>query len=157
MVNTLFKKFLGKNEKCVFHFYLTEGTSIWPLTAFPILKTYGWYFVLFLCTCGLGSLESERLWRSSSSSSCTVLGKLWNSSFLHSTIISGTSLVVQWLRLRAPNVGGPGLIPGQGTRSHILQLRVCMLQLKIPHAATEDPIWRNEGPTHSNKDPTCCN
>ena len=36
----------------------------------------------------------------------------------------GTSLVVQWLRLCAPNAGGPGLIPGQGTRSHMLQLRV---------------------------------
>ena len=24
---------------------------------------------------------------------------------------SGTSLVVQWLRLHAPNAGGPGLIP----------------------------------------------
>ena len=32
----------------------------------------------------------------------------------------GTSLVVQWLRLRASNAGGKGLIPGQGT--------------KIPHA-----------------------
>ena len=31
-------------------------------------------------------------------------------------------LVVQWLRLHAPNVGGPVLIPGQGT--HVLQLRV---------------------------------
>ncbi|TEA37689.1 hypothetical protein DBR06_SOUSAS9210004, partial [Sousa chinensis] len=29
------------------------------------------------------------------------------------------SLVVQWLRLRAPNAGGPGSIPGQGTRSHM--------------------------------------
>ena len=27
--------------------------------------------------------------------------------------------VVQWLRLCAPNAGGPGSIPGQGTRSHI--------------------------------------
>ena len=34
---------------------------------------------------------------------------------------------------------GPGSIPGQGTRSHMLQLRVCMPQLKIPHAATKDP------------------
>ena len=30
--------------------------------------------------------------------------------------ISGTSLVVQWLRLHAPNAGGVGLIPGQGTK-----------------------------------------
>ena len=46
-------------------------------------------------------------------------------------------LVVQWLRLRAPNAGGPGLIPGQGIRSRIMQLRACMTQLKIPRAATK--------------------
>ena len=46
----------------------------------------------------------------------------------------GTSLVVQWLRLRAPNAGGLGLISGQGSRSYMPQLRVCMLQLR-PGAA----------------------
>ena len=35
----------------------------------------------------------------------------------------GTSLVVQWLRLCAANGEGTGSIPGQGTRSHMLQLR----------------------------------
>ena len=35
---------------------------------------------------------------------------------------------VLWLRLHAPNAGGPGLIPDRGTRSH-------MPQLKILHAA----------------------
>ena len=35
-------------------------------------------------------------------------------------IITGISRVVQWLRLCAPNGGGPGLIPGQKTRSHML-------------------------------------
>ena len=35
----------------------------------------------------------------------------------------GTSLVAQWLRLCAPKVGAPGSIPGQGTRSHMLQVR----------------------------------
>ena len=45
-----------------------------------------------------------------------------------------TSLVVLWLRLQVPNARGPGSIPSQGTRFHILQLRVCMLQL-IPSAA----------------------
>ena len=39
----------------------------------------------------------------------------------------------------APNVGGPGSIPGQGTRPHMPQLRVCMPQLKIPSATTK--IW----------------
>ena len=43
----------------------------------------------------------------------------------------GTSLVVQWLRLRAPNSGGLGSIPGQGTRSH-------MPQLKDPTCPNED-------------------
>ena len=35
----------------------------------------------------------------------------------------GTSLVVQWLRLWAPNARGPGLIPGQGTIFHMPKLR----------------------------------
>ena len=38
--------------------------------------------------------------------------------------------MVQWLRLCIPNAGDPGSIPGQGTRSHMLQLRVPMLQLR---------------------------
>ena len=32
-----------------------------------------------------------------------------------------TSLVVQWQRLHAPRTGDPGSIPGQGTRSPVLQ------------------------------------
>ena len=56
-----------------------------------------------------------------------------------------TSLVVQWARLHAPNAGGLGLIPGQGTRSHMPQLRVHMLQLKILYASTkmEDTACHN--------------
>ena len=38
--------------------------------------------------------------------------------------MQGTSLVVQWLRVFAPNAGHPGSIPGQGTRSYMLQLEV---------------------------------
>ena len=37
----------------------------------------------------------------------------------------GASLVVQWLRFHAAG-RGPGSIPGQGTRSHMPQIRVCM-------------------------------
>ena len=48
----------------------------------------------------------------------------------------GASLAVQWLRLCSPSAGGRGSIPAQGTRPHILQLRVHMLQLKILHATT---------------------
>ena len=42
----------------------------------------------------------------------------------------GTSLVAQWLRCHALNAGGPGLIPGQGTRSHM-------------HATTKELASRN--------------
>ena len=47
--------------------------------------------------------------------------------------------VAQWLRLHPPNAGGPSSIPGQGTRSHVPQPRICMLQLliKIPLATTK--------------------
>ena len=49
----------------------------------------------------------------------------------------GTSLVVQWLRLCAPNAGARGLIPGQGTRSHI------HAATKSSHATTKEPMCRN--------------
>ena len=46
---------------------------------------------------------------------------------------SGTSLVVQWVRLCAPNAGAPGSIPGQGTR-------FCMhATTKSSRAATKSP------------------
>ena len=64
----------------------------------------------------------------------------------------GTSLVVQWVRLHAPNAGGPGLIPGRGTRFRIrlhaatesshAATKVRTPQLKILHAATK--TWRNQ-------------
>ena len=40
----------------------------------------------------------------------------------------GTFLVVQWLRLCTPYAGDPGSIPGWGTGSHMVELRVCMPQ-----------------------------
>ena len=36
----------------------------------------------------------------------------------------GTFLVLEWLRLIAPNAGGPGSIPGQRTRSHTTHLKI---------------------------------
>ena len=57
--------------------------------------------------------------------------------------------MVQWLRLQAPNAGGMGLIPGQGTTSHMLtgmpQLRIL---IKNSH---EDPTCRNEDPAQANQ------
>ena len=52
----------------------------------------------------------------------------------------GTSLVVQWMRLHAPNAGGLSLIPGGGTRSHT-------------HATTKSPYATSKGPSCRNKDP----
>ena len=43
-------------------------------------------------------------------------------------------------KLHSPNAGGLGLIPGQGTRSHMLQLRVHMPQLKTPHATRKTQV-----------------
>ena len=43
---------------------------------------------------------------------------------------AGASLVVQWLRLDGANTGGPGSIPGQETRSPMLQQRAHILQLQ---------------------------
>ena len=47
--------------------------------------------------------------------------------------LRGTSPGVQCHR--TASVGGLGSIPGWGTRPHMLQLRVCMPQLEILHAA----------------------
>ena len=49
--------------------------------------------------------------------------------------LGGTFLVVQWVRLHAPNAGGLGSIPGLGTRSHM------HATTKIPHAPTK--TWRS--------------
>ncbi|TEA22658.1 hypothetical protein DBR06_SOUSAS14710058, partial [Sousa chinensis] len=54
------------------------------------------------------------------------------------------SLVVQWLRLHVPNAGGQGLIPGQGTRSHM-------------HATTKSPHATTKRLHAATKDPACCN
>ena len=45
-------------------------------------------------------------------------------------VVRETSLVAQWLRPCAPNAGEPGSIPGQGTRSHMLQLKILYVAAK---------------------------
>ena len=56
--------------------------------------------------------------------------------------IQRTFLVVQWLRLYAPNAGGLGSIPGQGIKFHT-QLKVCMPQLKEKEKRSQA---QSEGP-----------
>ena len=48
----------------------------------------------------------------------------------------GIALVVQWLRLHAPNAGGMGSIPCQGIGSH-------MPQLKDPEYCNKDLVCPN--------------
>ena len=45
-----------------------------------------------------------------------------------------TSLVVQWIRLRTPNAGGLGSIPGHGTGSHMSQLTILYASTKTQHS-----------------------
>ena len=51
----------------------------------------------------------------------------------------GNSLVVQRLGARAPNAGGPGSTPGQGTRFHTPQLRLLHATVE-----TEDLVGCNQ-------------
>ena len=64
-----------------------------------------------------------------------MVGK-WFPRFGFQKIVSGTSLVGQWLRLHAPNAGDLGYIPGQGTRSHTLQLKILHAKTETQHSQT---------------------
>ena len=67
-----------------------------------------------------------------------VKGSSWVWGGVLKIISLGTSLVAQWLRLHAPSARGQSLIPAQGTRSCMPQLRVHMPQLKkIMHSGTK--------------------
>ena len=55
----------------------------------------------------------------------------------------GTSLMFQWLRLHTPKAGGQGLITGQGTGSHMPQLK--------SSRHVKDPACHNIDPVQSNK------
>ena len=48
---------------------------------------------------------------------------------------------------------GPGLIPGQGTRSHLPQLRVPMPQLRVPMLQLKDLTCGIKDPKSGNEDP----
>ena len=71
--------------------------------------------------------------------------------------MTGTSLVVQWVRLHTPNAGGPALIPGWGTRSHMhattksphatiknIYIYILHATTKIPGAATKTQCSLNK-------------
>ena len=42
--------------------------------------------------------------------------------------------MVQWLRLHTFTAGGSGSIPGQGTRSHMPQLKMLSATIKTQHS-----------------------
>ena len=57
----------------------------------------------------------------------TSASRIWH----HKIQLNGDSLVVQWLRLHlCSQCRGPDSIPGQGTRSHMLKLKILHAQLR---------------------------
>ena len=49
--------------------------------------------------------------------------------------------MVQWLRFHSPNEGGPGSIPGQGTISHVLQLRASLVAQMVKNPTAMWNAW----------------
>ena len=60
------------------------------------------------------------------------------------TELNWTELVVQWLRNHAPNAGSPGLLPGQGTRSHVPRLS-SRATTKTQHSEINIYIFKKSG------------
>ena len=58
--------------------------------------------------------------------------------------------MVQWLRLHAPNVGGVGLIPGQGTRGFPGGLVVRNLPANVEDGGSIPRLGRSPGEGNSN-------
>ena len=56
----------------------------------------------------------------------------------------GTSLVVQWIRLCALNAANLDLIPGQGTRSHVLQLKILHATTQTQHTQIINKYFNNK-------------
>ena len=57
--------------------------------------------------------------------------------------------MVQWLCLHTPNAGDLGSTPGQGTRSHMSQLRVHVPQLRPSAAKKKKRKKKQDGWKHS--------
>ena len=53
-------------------------------------------------------------------------------------------MVVQWVKLPAPNSGGPSLIPGQGARSHLPQLKILHATMKIKDPRAAAKTWHSQ-------------
>ena len=115
------------------HFFFFKFPLLFPLFLFLLLIL----FLLLLPQTWFGKVSDSAL-------ICYTKGARTNVSYLCflakcivcsskqpiQEICPGISLVVQWLRLCAPKARRLVLIPGQGTTSY-------MLQLKIPHATTK--------------------
>ena len=63
----------------------------------------------------------------------------------------GTSLVVPWLRPRAPNEGDPGSILGQGIRFHMPQERPGADKINKYFKSKKNPITLNSCSNEYNK------
>ena len=130
--NALKSAFAQHNEK------LTTLERFFPPLVFSRLC---WSFFFFLVCAGFLAAAYEVLvaacgiWFPAPLSSSLHLpstkgfAQVWTNTSISKTS-TGTSLVAQRLRLCTPEAGGLGSIPGQGTRSHMQQLRLHMPQLR---------------------------
>jgi len=59
------------------------------------------------------------------------------------TRIEGTSLEIQWLKFHVPNARGLGSIPGQGTRSHVLLLKILHVTANTRHSQINKYFLKN--------------
>ena len=61
--------------------------------------------------------------------------------------VLGTYLIVQWLRLLTPSARDPGSVPGQGIRSHMLQLKILQWRSKSPPSSSRSCLnhWGSLG------------
>ena len=92
----------------------------------------------------LVSVTTTELCHCSTSTAIDSMQMKWAWLCLNKTLFIGTSLVVQWVRLHAPNAGGFGSIPGHGTRSCThATAKSLHATTKSPHATIKKFAHRN--------------
>jgi len=111
---------------------------------YPLMTVIFFFFFLEnpmdrgACWATVGGVAKNRIWLSMNKQTPSVRNFIIPK-YRHKMTVEGTSLVIQWLRYHTLSEENPGSISGQGTRFHMPQLRVLMLQQrsKISHTATK--------------------
>ena len=96
-----------------------SGLAKWPCRRFPLLKQRQTRVHMNIPA----QIQSRH--KQETVSEDTIRTTIWimSESVSRGFNSQNGTLTVQWLRLPIPNAGDPGSFPGQGTKSHMLQLR----------------------------------